>query len=256
MDPSTAVGLVLMNGLILIAILMGGMGIGPYIDVPSVVIVCGGTFGSILAAFPISAIMAAAKAGKATLMPLKIDPAATVKLLEELSQRARREGLLSLEEAAEAAEDEFLKRGLRMMVDGHEPSAIEGVLFGEIDKLDERHKANIAIYDAVAAYAPGMGLIGTLIGLVQMLQNMSDPTAIGPAMAVALLTTFYGAILANVFGTPLANKLKLRNGEEVAQKELIAQGLMSILGGENPRFMVERLNATLPPAIRAVKQAA
>jgi len=256
MDPSTGIGLLLMNGLILTAILMGGMGIGPYIDIPSVVIVCGGTAGAVFAAFPFAAVKEAAMAGKATLMPLKVDPAGTVKLLEELSQRARREGLLSLEEAAEAAEDEFLKRGLRMMVDGHEPSAIESVLYGEIDKLDERHKASIAVYDAVAAYAPGMGLIGTLIGLVQMLQNMSDPTAIGPAMAVALLTTFYGAILANVFGTPLANKLKLRNGEEVSQRELIAQGLMSILGGENPRFMVERLNATLPPAIRAAEEAA
>lgn len=256
MDPSTGIGLVLMCGLITVSILMGGMGIGPYVDYPSIVIVCGGTLGAVLAAFPVAAIKEAMKAGKATLMPVKVDAAATVKLLEELSQRARREGLLSLEEAAEAADDEFLKRGLRMMVDGHEPSAIESVLFGEIDKLDERHKGSIAVYDAVAAYAPGMGLIGTLIGLVQMLQNMSDPTAIGPAMAVALLTTFYGAILANVFGTPLANKLKLRNAEEVAQKELIAQGLMSILGGENPRFMVERLNATLPPAMRAAEEAA
>ncbi len=256
MDLSTALGMALMIGLILTAILMGGMGMGPYIDIPSVAIVCGGTLGSIFAAFPFAAVKTALVAGKTTLKPVPVDPAATVKLLEELSQRARREGLLSLEEAAEQADDEFLKRGLRMMVDGHEPSAIESVLFGEIDKIDERHKASIAVYDAVAAYAPGMGLIGTLVGLVQMLQNMSDPTAIGPAMAVALLTTFYGAILANVFGTPLANKLKQRNTEEIAQKELTAQGLMSILGGENPRFMVERLNATLPPAIRAAEEAA
>ncbi len=256
MDPSTGIGMLLMNGLILIAIFLGGLGIMPFIDVPSVVIVCGGTLGAVLAAFPISAIKDALMSLRTTMQPPPIDPAGTVKLLEELSQRARREGLLSLEEAAGQAEDEFLQRGLRMMVDGHEPSAIESVLFGEIDKLDERHKVSIAVWDGMAAYAPGMGLIGTLIGLVQMLQNMSDPTAIGPAMAVALLTTFYGAILANVFGTPIANKLKQRNSEEVAQKELIAQGLMSILGGENPRFMVERLNATLPPAIRASEEAA
>jgi chemotaxis protein MotA len=256
MDMSTVLGLAVMNGLILTAILMGGMGLGPYIDVPSVVIVCGGTLGAVVAAFPFGEIKEAMKAGKLTLKPVQTDPSGTVKLLEELSQRARREGLLSLEEAAESAEDEFLKSGLRMMVDGHEPSAIESVLYGEIDKLDERHKVAIAVYDAVAAYAPGMGLIGTLIGLVQMLQNMSDPTAIGPAMAVALLTTFYGAILANVFGTPLANKLKQRNAEELAQRELVAQGLMSILGGENPRFMVDRLNSTLPPAIRVSEEAA
>jgi chemotaxis protein MotA len=256
MDLSTAIGMFLMNALIIGGILLGGLGMGPYIDIPSIFIVVGGTMGAVLAAFPFSTIKDAMVATKTTLQPLQLDPAGTVKLLEELSQRARREGLLSLEEAAEQAEDEFLQRGLRMMVDGHEPSAIESVLFGEIDKLDERHKGSIAVWDGMAAYAPGMGLIGTLIGLVQMLQQMSDPTAIGPAMAVALITTFYGAILANVFGTPIANKLKQRNAEEVAQKELIAQGLMSILGGENPRFMVERLNATLPPALRADDEAA
>ncbi len=256
MDPSTSVGLLITNVLILASIWIGGVGFMPFVDIPSVLIVGGGTLGSVMTAFPLSAIKEAAKAGKTTLMPLKINPAATIKLLEDLSQRARREGLLSLEEAAEAADDEFLKRGLRMMVDGHEPSAIESVLFGEVDKMDERHKGNIAIYDGVAAYAPGMGLIGTLIGLVGMLQNMADPSSIGPAMAVALLTTFYGAILANVLGTPLGNKLKQRNAEEVAHKELIAQGLMSILGGENPRFMVERLNATLAPNDRLKSEAA
>lgn len=256
MDPSTALGLVLMNGLIVAAIWLGGVPFGAYIDPPSVLIVCGGTVGAILAAFPVADVKQALLAGRTTLQPTPVDPTAAVALLETLSQRARREGLLSLEEAAENADDEFLQRGLRMMVDGHEPSAIESVLFGEIDKIDERHKGAIAVYDAVAAYAPGMGLIGTLVGLVAMLQNMSDPTSIGPAMAVALLTTFYGGILANVFGTPLANKLKQRNAEEIAYKELLAQGLMSILGGENPRFMVERLNATLPPAQRKAEEAA
>jgi len=255
MDPSTILGLLLCFGLILAGILGGGP-LGMFIDPPSVLIVCGGTLGAIFTGFPFAAVKEAAKALMKTVKPVKVDPEATVKLLEELSQRARREGLLSLEEAAEQADDEFLQRGLRMMVDGHEPSAIESVLFGEVDKIDERHKQSIAVYDGMAAYAPGMGLIGTLIGLVQMLQAMEDPSAIGPAMAVALLTTFYGAILANVLGTPLANKLKLRNAEEVAHKELIAQGLMSILGGENPRFMVDRLNATLPPAMRSAEEAA
>ncbi|HHO50139.1 MAG TPA: motility protein A [Deltaproteobacteria bacterium] len=250
MDFSTGVGYVACFGLVLGAILLGGAGIGAYIDPPSVLIVCGGTVAALFIGFPTPDVMNALKALKKAFMPASPKPMETVKKLEELSQRARREGLLSLEEAAEAADDDFLKRGLQMMVDGHEPSAIESVLFGEIDKIETRHKTSINVWDAIGAYAPGMGLIGTLVGLVQMLQNMSDPSSIGPAMAVALLTTFYGALLANIIGIPTANKLKQRSAEEIAHKELIAQGLISILGGENPRFMVERLNATLPPAMR------
>ena len=119
-----------------------------------------------------------------------------------------------------------------------------------VDKLEERHKESIAVWDGVGFYSPAMGMIGTLIGLVRMLQNMSDPTAIGPAMAVALLTTLYGALIANMIGLPLANKLRVRSQREHALKEVVAQGLLSILAGENPRFMVERLNATLAPADR------
>jgi len=250
MDISTAVGFVACLGLIAFGIILGGAGFGAYIDPPSIAIVCGGTVGAVMIGFPLADILNALKAARVAFLPPSHDPRGTVKVLEELSQRARREGLLSLEEAAEAAEDDFLRRGLQMMVDGHEPSAIESVLFGEIDKLEARHKVSISIWDSLGAYGPAMGLIGTLIGLVQMLQGMSDPSTIGPAMAVALLTTFYGAIIGNVFGIPTANKLKLRSSQEVAHMELIAQGLISILGGENPRFMVERLNATLPPALR------
>jgi chemotaxis protein MotA len=255
MDLSTAGGFVVCITLILAGILMGGAGIMAYLDWPSIAIVCGGTAGALFIGFPTSEVKNAAKAARIAFKPAAFDPAATVKQLEELSQRARREGLLSLEEAASAATDDFLKRGLQMMVDGHEPSAIESVLFGEIDKLEQRHKTSIAVWDGLGAYAPGMGLIGTLVGLVQMLQNMNDPSTIGPAMAVALLTTFYGALLANIVGIPTANKLKQRSAEEIAHKELVAQGLISILGGENPRFMVERLNATLAPSQRKAEAA-
>jgi chemotaxis protein MotA len=124
---------------------------------------------------------------------------------------------------------------------------VEEVLYGELDKIEERHGQSIKFWDDLGVYGPAMGLIGTLIGLVQMLQQMDDPTAIGPAMAVALLTTFYGSIIANMIGIPLANKLKMKSQQEIADKTLVAQGLLSILAGENPRFMVERLNATLAP---------
>lgn len=255
MDIATPIGLLVCVGLIFTG-MNGDSGVGIFWDAPSAMIVLGGCMGAMFYAFPAADVKTALKAAKTAVKPGKYDPAEMVKTLEDLSQRARREGLLSLEEAAEAAEDDFLKRGLQMMVDGHEPSAIESVLFGEIDKLEQRHKRAIGFWDTLGAFGPAMGMIGTLIGLVQMLQAMSDPSSIGPAMAIALITTFYGSLLANILAIPMANKLKQRSTEEIAFRELVAQGLISILGGENPRFMVERLNSTLPPSARVTEEAA
>ena len=215
----------------------------------------GGTTACLFVGFPMGAMKNAAKGVRRAFFTPKHKFDEAVRSLADLSQRARREGLLSLESAAEETEDEFLRRGLQLMVDGHEPSTIEAVLYDEIAKIEERQKVDAAVFDGLGSYAPAMGMIGTLVGLVLMLKDLDDPSAIGPAMAVALLTTFYGAILANIIGIPLANKLKLRTADEVAYKELLAQGMLSILAGENPRFMVERLNATLPPEHRLAEAA-
>lgn len=246
MTKSTIGGLLTAFGLVAGGILIGSS-ILLFVDPASLVIVVGCTAATLFIGFPGDNVMTGFKAVKSAFKADEFDSRGMVELLAELSNRARRDGLLSLEEAADETDDDFLARGLRMMADGHDPAAIESVLYDEIGKIEQRHKASIDIWDGVGAYAPAMGLIGTLIGLVQMLQKMDDPTAIGPAMAVALLTTFYGAILANLVGIPLANKMKAHSQKELAYKELVAQGLVSILGGENPRFMVERLNATLPP---------
>lgn len=249
MDLATVGGLVVCIGLILASILMGGP-LGIFVDVPSVMIVIGGTFAVLFIAFPGNVMMASLKAAKAAVFNKDIAVLESVQQLSELSNVARREGLLALESAAQQTEDDFLKRGLLMLVDGHEAAAIEDVLYQEIAKTEERHKVNASVWDAIGAYGPAMGMIGTLIGLVQMLQNLSDPAAIGPAMAVALLTTFYGSLLANIVGVPIANKLQQRSGQEIAAKEVVASGLLSILNGENPRFMVDRLNASLAPSQR------
>ena len=255
MDLATVGGLTVTIGLIMAGILMGGP-LGIFIDVPSILIVVGGTIGVTFVGFPGGAVIGAMKAGKQAVFSKPQPVQETIKLLSELSNRARREGLLSLESAAQETQDDFLKRGLLMVVDGHEPSAIEEVLYDELDKIEERHKVSAGVWDAIGAYGPAMGMIGTLIGLVQMLQNLSDPAAIGPAMAVALLTTFYGSLLANIVGIPVSNKLKVRSSIEIAGKTIIAQGLLSILNGENPRFMVDRLNASLAPAERVLDEAA
>ena len=249
MDLGTIGGFVAVTILIIAAILVGSS-LLIFVDPASLLIVLLGTVAVVFIGFPIATIKSAMFGAKKVLFTDPADSAGTVQLLEELSNRARREGLLSLESAAESTEDDFLQRGLRMMADGHEASTIENVLFDEISRTEERHIQCAAVFQGVGDYAPAMGMIGTLIGLVQMLQNMSDPTAIGPAMAVALLTTFYGSLLANLVGIPVANKMLVRSREELSHKELIAQGLISILNGENPRFMVERLNATLAPTAR------
>ncbi|MFT6144664.1 MAG: chemotaxis protein MotA [Myxococcota bacterium] len=249
MDLATIIGFIATVLLLVAAILIGGP-LTAFVDYASVAVVIGGTMGAVYIGFPGGQVKSALGAGKFALKPNSYPPGETVKLLQDLSAKARSEGLLSLEAAAEEASDPFLKRGLQLMADGQDQDTVESVMYGEMDKISERHKGNVDVWDGIGSYAPAMGMIGTLIGLVQMLQNMSDPAAIGPAMAVALLTTFYGSLIANLIGIPIANKLKLRNKQEVAHMELIVTGMSSILAGENPRFLVERLNSTLAPADR------
>lgn len=249
MDFATIFGLV---GAILLTIasILYGSPLSTFYDLPSVLLVCIGTVTIIFVAYPTSVVK---NTWKVALKTIKTEPRApeqVLQLMREMSSRARREGVLVLEDMASGQKDEFLKKGIQMVVDGHDPSAIEEVLYNEVDKMAERHKEGASVMEDIGAFAPAMGMIGTLIGLVQMLQNLDDPSAIGPAMAVALLTTFYGAIIANVFALPMAKKLKVRSGEEVAEKVIIIQGLLSILAGESPRFLVDRLNAQLPPAER------
>ena len=147
-------------------------------------------------------------------------------------------------------DDDFFLKGLQMAVDGQEPEALKDMLDKEIEYVVERHDSGAEIFATIAAFAPAMGMIRTLIGLVQMLQNMADPSSIGPAMAVALLTTFYGAVIANCVAQPISGKLKLRSATEVLNKTLISEGMKSILEGENPRLMEQRLHAFVAPKLR------
>jgi chemotaxis protein MotA len=246
MDLGSILGWLLAFSMIVMGILLGSS-IMDFVQISSLAIVFGACTGIVFVAYPPSQVKTAFGAFKNVFKEREHDPKAVIELLAELSKRARREGLLSLESAADEADDEFFERGLRLVVDGPEASVVEEVLYGELEKIEERHKQSISFWDDLGIYGPAMGLIGTLIGLVQMLQQMDDPTKIGPAMAVALLTTFYGSIIANMIGIPVAMKLSKRSAQEISEKTLIAQGLLSILAGENPRFMVERLNATLAP---------
>lgn len=249
MDIATVIGMVLALGLIVTAMMLGG-GVGPFIDIQSVLIVVGGTFGALMIFFPLNDFLKMFTVMKKTILAKDRSADAYLKKMVELCQLARQNGILALDEVSDSIDDPFLKKGLQMAVDGMDPEMLTSQMEIEIEKLEERHKKGVGIMQAGATLAPAMGLIGTLIGLVLMLQNMSDPSSIGPAMAVALLTTFYGSILANIFFTPMAGKLKGRSETEVLFNEVILSGVVSISKGENPRILESKILAMLPPKLR------
>lgn len=249
MDLATIVGLVAAFGLMVSAIMQGGS-LLIFIDVPSMIIVIGGTIGTALVNFPFGDILGAFKVVRNAFFHKATSPVDTISKLITYAGKARKEGILSLQSVMNEIDDEFFLKGLQMAVDGQEPEALKAMLEKEIEYVMERHDRGAEIFMTFAAISPAMGMIGTLIGLVQMLQNMSDPSSIGPAMAVALLTTFYGAVIANIVATPLAGKLKIRSASEVLNKTLVTEGMTSILEGENPRLMEQRLHAFVAPAER------
>ena len=251
MDLTTIIGFVFCVAVVIFGILNGGE-IGGFIDTPSFFIVVLGSLGAMGVAFPGPQLKGSLKVLVKALTFTPRDPKALLTTLQEMSNRARREGTLSLEEFISTMDDEFFARGIQLVVDGHEPQAVEDILYLEIEKIQERHKSGISFFEGFGELAPAFGMIGTLIGLVNMLAKLDDPSAIGPAMAVALLTTLYGSLIANVFAIPIAKKLKCRSDEEVQEKELIAQGILSILNRESPRFLVERLNVQLSPTERII----
>lgn len=229
---------------------MMGSPLSIFIDIPSVLIVFGGTIGCTLIHYPFKEIASAINVGKKTIFVQEMQINTLITQLMEYANKARKEGILALQGAMESVEDEFLKKAMQMAVDGQEPATLRDMLNTEIEYIQMRHEQGAAIFSTLGAYAPAMGMIGTLIGLVQMLQSLSDPSSIGPAMAVALITTFYGAIIANVICLPMAGKLKGRSTSEVLVKTLVIEGMQSILSGENPRIMEQKLHAFIAPKLR------
>ncbi|MGI6454271.1 MAG: motility protein A [bacterium] len=249
MDISTVVGLILAFGLMAAAMLLGGS-LMVYVDIPSVLITVGGTFAATLVNYPIPNVLSLGSVVKNAFFMRQLSPLDTVSTLVSFAERARREGILALEGSMDEVEDDFIRSGLRLAVDGVEPELIKDILQTELAFIEDRHRSGQAILTFMATAAPAMGMIGTLIGLVAMLQNLSDPSSIGPSMAVALLTTLYGAMMANMIFIPLAGKLKVRSQEEILIKEVAIEGVMSIQSGDNPRILEQKLLAFLAPNIR------
>ncbi len=249
MDLSTIIGICVAFGLMIMAILQGGP-LGLFIDVPSILIVFGGTLGNTLVHYPFKDVFDAFNVAKKTLLYKETSISTLIGQLMEFANKARKEGILALQGAINDVDDDFLKKAIQMAVDGQEPKTLRTMLATEVEYVEMRHSKGANIFVSIGTYSPAMGMVGTLIGLVQMLQNMSDPSSIGPAMAVALLTTFYGAVIANVVCMPLAGKLKNRSESEILVKTLMIEGMQSILSGENPRVMEQKLHAFIPPKLR------
>lgn len=249
MDLATVIGIVLSLGLVVSAILTGSSLI-IFISIPSFLIVVGGTLGASLVNYPLGHILGVVGIIKNTFFSSIQPPSDVIAQFLDFSNRARREGILSLEPIIKEIDDDYLRKGLQLTVDGLEPQTIQEILETEISYLEERHESGAEVLAVMGALAPAMGMIGTVIGLVQMLQTMSDPSTIGPAMAVALLTTFYGAVLANLLFNPMAGKLKVRHKQEQLIRAMILEGILSISKGENPRIIEEKLNSYLSPKDR------
>lgn len=249
MDLATILGMIISFGLIIAALMTGG-DVMLFVDVPSMMIVFGGTLGATLTHYPLGTVLSIGKLIRKTLVSKTQPTSMIIDQFMDYANRARREGILSLESIVNGLDNAYLKKGLQLTVDGLEPDAIQAIMETEIGNTEARHETGVELAGALAAYAPALGMIGTVIGLVQMLKTMDDPSSIGPAMAVALITTFYGAILANLVFLPIVGKLKHRSKEEILIMEMQMEGVLGISRGENPRILMEKLNSFQPPKER------
>ncbi|MCL2577869.1 MAG: motility protein A [Defluviitaleaceae bacterium] len=254
MELGTLVGLVLGLVFIVASILIlswgGDGGIGDFLDAPSAMIVIGGTLCSGMIGVKMKNFVGAFKAAGVTFKPPVLDPAAAIDTIVQLANTARKEGVLALEESAANMGDQFLKKGVMLIVDGTDPELVKGIMETELGYTDERHGSVAAFYENLANYAPSWGMMGTMVGLILMLRDLNDPDNLGPMMALALVTTFYGCIVANYLCNPIASKLKDISKEEILYRTVMVEGMLSIQAGENPRIIEEKLKSFLAPALR------
>ena len=253
MDLASIIGLLLAFALMIFGMSNSEFGTAAlpwFVDPPSVLITFGGAFGATLATCSMQSFMSGLKSITLIFKVPQLDSVGTIKQIIDLSNVARKEGLLALEESANTLEDAFMKKGILLIVDGTDPELVRGILEAELVNTDTRHQGNIAFWKQIGAMGPAWGMIGTLIGLVLMLKNLSDPDSIGPSMATALITTFYGSVLANWLSTPVSGKLSWFNDQEIQLKEIMIEGLLSIQAGENPRVIEEKLKSFLAPSLR------
>ena len=255
MDIATLVGVISALGLVVTAILLGGGSFNAFVDIPSFLVVIGGAIAAVMVAFPLKNFLSVFGVSKKVFLNKAESVPALIETIVGLAETARRDGLLALESRIDELENPFIVLGIQMAVDGTRPEVIEDVMRTELDAVATRHRDGKSIFDQLGRFAPAFGMIGTLMGLIIMLGDM-DPETIGKGMAVALITTLYGAIVSNVIFLPFAEKLGFLNKQELLAMEIIVRGIMGIQSGDNPRVIEQKLNTFIPPKMRAGAQEA
>ena len=255
MDIATILGIVGGAAMIVMSVLTSGGTLGGIIDIPSVFMTIGGSYFAMFIAAPLKKALGLFKImGKAFKVP-DFGEKNIVINMQALSEKARREGILALEDGLDDLEDPFMKMGLRLVVDGNDGNIIRAIMENEMTQVENRHMEWIGIINVWAGFAPGFGMMGTVLGLIGMLNNLEDKSSLGPNMAVALITTLYGSMMANWLITPFANKLSAHNAQEMRSKEMIIEGVLAIQAGENPRIMAQKLLTYLDPVSRKAIEA-
>ena len=256
MDIATAAGVVIAIALILVSIVLGGGSFIAFFDAPSMMVVIGGAIAATLISYPLPNFLSVFGVGLKVLF-WKVEAVPTViEQIVGLAEVARKDGLLALESKTAEIDHPFIKLGVQLAVDGARPEVMEDILRTEVDAVATRHANGKGLLDCMGRFAPAFGMIGTLMGLIIMLGDMSDPSKIGAGMAVALLTTLYGAIASNVVFLPFAEKLGYTNKQELLGMEIIIRGILAIQSGENPRIIEQKLMSFVPPKQRPVEDAA
>ncbi|MDT9024993.1 flagellar motor protein MotP [Rossellomorea yichunensis] len=247
LDVLTPIGVVVGFLFVAFAIITnaGITGFSSFIDLPSMFVVIGGLVAAMLVSFSIKELKQLGKVMRESFRDEEYDLQGLIRTFVTLSEKARREGLLSLEAEVEEVEDPFIRKGVLLAVDGIEQDVIVDIMNAEIIALEERHRKNKSLLDKAGEYAPAWGMIGTLIGLVLMLKNLNDPSSLGPNMAIALLTTLYGSILANLVFLPMASKLAMKTEKEVFMKQIVIEGVVGVQSGQNPKILEEKLRVFL-----------
>ena len=253
MDITSLVGFILAVGLIIVSIMLGNAPFPAFIDYPSIAVVIGGSGAAAMMAFPLKSFMSLPMVMKKAFLNKQDDVLVLIQTLVSLAEVARRDGLLALESKMADVAQPVIRSGLQMAIDGNDADTIESVMRTEMEAIAKRHKEGRSILDQLARFAPAYGMIGTLLGLIMMLSDMSDPSGIGKGMAVALITTLYGAIAANVVFQPFAEKLGLISKYELNGMELVVRGVLAIQSGESPRALEQRLLTYLHPKKRPKK---
>lgn len=255
MDIATIIGLVGGAACIVMSVLTSGGTLGGIIDLPSVLMTVGGSYFAIFISAPLKKAVGIFKIILKCFKVPDFGEKNIVINMQALSEKARREGILALEDGLDDLEDPFMKMGLRLVVDGTDGNVIRAIMENEMNQCEARHMAWINIINQWAGFAPGFGMMGTVVGLIGMLNNLEDKSSLGPNMAVALITTLYGSMLANWIITPLGQKLLAQNATEMRSKEMVIEGVLAIQAGENPRIMAQKLLTYLDPVTRKAIEA-